>query len=39
MFQRPSSMFDFASILVWLIAVLTAATGPPPDLHLIPVYL
>ena len=27
MFARPASMFDFASILIWLIAVITVATG------------
>ena len=27
MFARPTSMFDFASILIWLIAVVTVATG------------
>jgi len=27
MFARPTSMFDFASILIWLIAVVTVASG------------
>jgi hypothetical protein len=26
-FQRPSSVFDFASILVWLMAVMTVTAG------------
>ena len=27
LFARPTSMFDFASILIWLIAVITVASG------------
>lgn len=27
MFRRPESMFDFASMLIWMIAVLTVVTG------------
>ena len=31
-FQRPSSVFDFASILVWLMAVMTVTAGGIHDI-------
>ena len=31
-FQRPSSVFDFASILVWLMAVMTVTAGSTHDI-------
>jgi hypothetical protein len=31
-FQRPSSVFDFASILVWLMAVMTVTAGSTHDM-------
>ena len=38
-YQRPTSVFDFASILVWLIAVLTVAAGLLFDSCIIPTCL